>query len=141
MEVISKVKSVQSDGTFDSKFGLLYKFEYQFEDGVVITANHKTETGAFKVGDDVAYTIKGTNTFGTYGSVSKPESPSEYYQGKKYETKAGEADVQTQIIRQSSLKVALDFLNVNPNVDQGNFTLKYFLILAEDLTEYVKKGL
>jgi hypothetical protein len=72
MGKISKVKSVQGSGTYDSKFGLLYKFEYQMEDNTVLTANHKTEN-SFKVGDEVEYEVKGSNDYGSYGSVGKPK--------------------------------------------------------------------
>ena len=43
---ISKVKSVQPNGTWDSQYGTLYKFEYVMEDGAVVNANHKTQDGA-----------------------------------------------------------------------------------------------
>ena len=69
----AKIKAIQGSGTFESKFGLLYKFEYQFEDGVILTANHKTQQSPFKVGDEVEYEIKMENENGRIGSVKKPE--------------------------------------------------------------------
>lgn len=69
----AKIKAIQGSGTFESKFGLLYKFEYQFEDGVILTANHKTQQSPFKVGDEVDYEIKMENEHGRIGSVKKPE--------------------------------------------------------------------
>jgi len=73
--VASKVKSVQPNGTYDSAHGTLFKFEYEMEDGVVLAANHKSQDGFLKVSESVEYTIKGTNTYGNYGSVSKPKQP------------------------------------------------------------------
>lgn len=69
----TKVKSVQANGTYQNKFGLLYKFDYEFEDGKSLSANHKTQEGNFKPGDEVEYEIKGSNDYGSWGSVSKPK--------------------------------------------------------------------
>lgn len=66
----SKVKSVQGNGTYDSQYGTLYKFEYHLEDGATFTANHKTES-PLPVGTEVDYEIKGTNEYGSYGKISK----------------------------------------------------------------------
>lgn len=76
---VSKVKTVTPNGIFKSNYGVdidgvkgFYKFEYEFEDGQVLGANHKTKD-AFKVGDLVEYEVKGTNDYGSWGKVSKPE--------------------------------------------------------------------
>lgn len=71
MEKISKIKDIKGNGTWDSpNHGLFYKYEYQFEDGQVLNAQHKSEN-PFKVGDTVQYEVKGTNDYGDYGKVSK----------------------------------------------------------------------
>ena len=67
----SKVKSVTANGTWESKFGLMYKFEYVFEDGQIINANHKTAEGAFAIGTVLEYEI--TNAEYNNGKVSKPQ--------------------------------------------------------------------
>jgi len=66
----SKVKQVTANGTFESNFGLMYKFEYQFEDGAIVNANHKSQGGAFAVGTVLDYEI--TNAQYNNGKVSKP---------------------------------------------------------------------
>ncbi len=53
----SKVKSVQGAGTFESQYGMLFKFEYEMEDGQVITANHKKDK-PLDVGSEVDYEVK-----------------------------------------------------------------------------------
>lgn len=80
MKKLSKVKTVQGNGTWDSKYGLLYKFEYLMEDGQVIHANHKTQDGAFNVGETVEYEI--TNAQYNNGKVSKPQE-NDFKGGKK----------------------------------------------------------
>lgn len=77
----SKVKSVQANGTYDSNYGLLYKYEYEFEDGTVLTANHKSQN-PFPVGEEIEYEVKGTNEYGSWGKVSKPKENG--YGGNSY---------------------------------------------------------
>lgn len=69
---ITKVKKVQGNGTYESQYGLLYKFDYDLEDGTFISANHKTEK-SFQIGDEVEYNIKGEANGMPYGTVSKPK--------------------------------------------------------------------
>jgi len=72
MKKVSKVKSVQGIGTYTPDNGsLLYKFEYEFEDGMVLSALHKTQEPRFKAGDDAQYTVNGSNPKGSWGKVEK----------------------------------------------------------------------
>lgn len=68
--VESRVKEVQANGTFDSQYGMLYKFEYTMEDGTVLNANHKASS-PFRIGDAVEYVITKDNQYGKSGKVSK----------------------------------------------------------------------
>jgi len=67
-----KIVSIQGNGTWDSPYGLLYSFEYEFERGAVLSANHKTSSSPFNVGDVVEYEIKGTKNGRSWGKVNKP---------------------------------------------------------------------
>lgn len=73
---MTKVKSVSPTnvGTWDSPNGTLYKFEYTFEDGVTIVANHKTDSPKFSVGEEVQYEVTKENKYGKLGKISKPNS-------------------------------------------------------------------
>lgn len=86
---LSKVKSVQPNGSFLNDFGtvqdnpdlphhkqkLLYKFEYELEDGTILTANHKTDTSPFPAGTEVEYEVTKTHPeYGKSGKVTKPDS-------------------------------------------------------------------
>lgn len=72
MKKVSKVTSIVGDGTWNTKDGMLmYKYQYEMEDGGKLSASHQSEN-KFAIGDEVEYEIKGTNTYGSYGSVSKP---------------------------------------------------------------------
>lgn len=106
--MLSKIKNIQSSGTFESKHGMLYKFEYEFEDGVSLMANHKTQQSPFKVGDEVEYEIRGTNDYGSYGAVKAPQNDSN---GSNFNSNASARDssTQDQIMRQTCLKCAAEF--------------------------------
>ena len=68
----SKIKNVQSVGTWESKHDqtLMYKYEYDFEDGGYVQASHKTPI-PYKAGDEVEYQI--THPDKHYGKVNKPK--------------------------------------------------------------------
>lgn len=77
--MITKVKSIQANGTFKSPHGVdlgngqkgFFKFEYHFEDDEVLNVNHKTPEPPFKTGDEVEYEI--TNAQYNNGKVFKPK--------------------------------------------------------------------
>ena len=72
-EYTSVVAKVTANGTKDDpKFGLFYNFDYEMQDGTVISARHKSTEGKIKEGEDAAYVIKGSNDYGAWGKVSKP---------------------------------------------------------------------
>ncbi len=103
---ISKVKSVTPSGTYNSKFGLFYKYEYEFEDTEQMNANHKTQS-PFAVGTEVEYEIKGSNDYGQWGSVKKHEPQQSYgKQSKSFD----DPKRQMLILSQSTMQKAVDIL-------------------------------
>ncbi len=132
---LSKVKHVQPSGTYDSNYGLLYKYEYTFEDGVSITANHKKEGGNFQVGAEVEYEVKGTNDKGSWGSVKKPDTGNFPSNASKPQVN-GDA-VQLMIVKQSSLKVALDLIRHNSIASDSKIQAGDVMELAGQLTKWV----
>ena len=132
--MISKVKAVHpKNETYQSPNGLLYKFNYEMEDGAKLVANHKTEQCPFAVGDEVDYHIKGSNSYGSWGSVKKPESNFSPQGTKVAPTNNRNADTQDQIMRQSSLNRAVDALGQNKEPMQYTGLAEYFF-------NYVKTG-
>ena len=105
---VSKVKTVQGSGTYESKFGLLYKFDYQLEDGTQLNANHKTQN-SFPPGTEVEYEIKGSNDYGQWGSVKKHE-PQQAYGGGKQSKSFDDPKRQMLILSQSTMQKAVDIL-------------------------------
>jgi hypothetical protein len=73
MSVVSIVKSVVGKGLK----GEYYNFQYTFEDGVSISARHKTDAPKANVGEQGEYEIKFSNEWGNVGGVKKhnPDYP------------------------------------------------------------------
>lgn len=87
----SKIKSIQGAGTYENANGVdlgngkvgFFTFEYEFEEGVTLKANHKGQS-PFKVGDEVEYEIKRSHeTYGNSGTVKKPDTGGGYSGGNK----------------------------------------------------------
>lgn len=107
---LSKVKSCQGAGDWSNEHGTFYKFEYTMEDGQALTASHKKQEG-FAIGSEVEYEIKGTNEHGSYGSVKKPDTGN--YQNNASKGVGDDSARQLMIVRQSSLKCALELIRHN----------------------------
>lgn len=111
--VKSKVKSVQANGTWNSQYGVLYKYEYVMEDGTVINANHK-ENKSYENGTEVEYEIKRTNSHGNSGNVRLPKEDDQQVaqtnSGSNSNTSYGVKDQKTQltILAQSTLAKSVD---------------------------------
>ena len=148
--MLSKVKSVQSTGSFENDFGvlqdngkkLLFKFEYVFEDGIVLTANHKTTTSPFPEGSEVEYEItKEHAEHGKSGKVKKPDSGN-YTQSNASNSKPMDDTRQLMICRQSSLNRAVEVLihnatAVGDKTNDSTIDPLNIEILAERFTSWV----
>ena len=103
------VKNVQPTGTWDGKFGTMYKFEVTIGDDTGEYSSKSKDQTKFVIGQEVEYTfIDGnypkikpvfTQSFG--GGFNKSENP----------------ERQKMIVKQSSLKVAVDLCIANKKTD------------------------
>ena len=66
----SKIKSIQANGTFESQYGTMHKYECELEDGVVGEVASK-QPDRWKVGDEVEYT-KSDSNWGVKLKLNKP---------------------------------------------------------------------
>ena len=125
------VKEVTGAETYDSAYGLLYKYEYTFEDGVTLTANHKKEGGNFQVGAEVEYEIKGNNDKGSWGTVKKPDSGD--YNASNSSKAQVKDDIQLMIVRQNALGHATELLkhNIAFSSEPGMIKSDAFIVFAE----------
>jgi hypothetical protein len=128
----SKVKSVQANGTWDGQYGLFYKWEVTMENGDSGQYMGKTETqGKFIVGVEVAYThdtskkdfpkIKPFTDFQPTGQNNQFVS--------KVNTSGG-TDIQKMIVKQSSLKAAIEF-------SKDTYDVKEVLKMADAFVDWV----
>ena len=131
----TKVKSVTANGTYDHpQHGTFYKYEYVFDDNQVLAANHKSQS-PFKQGDTVEYLVKGTNEYGSYGTVSKPQELPSTNINNSYKA---DPKKQTIIVAQSSMTKAIDILLSGVVAIEVN-TVAEFVEKAEALTDLLMK--
>jgi len=99
-----KVKRVTANGTWEGKFGMMYKFEVEFENGDCGEYSSKSqEQTKFVEGQNADYEF----TSGKFPKVkpfyAPPQSNGQSFNYKK------DDNVQHLIVRQSSLKAAVDY--------------------------------
>jgi len=106
----SKVDQVIPNGTWDGKYGTMYKFEIVFENGDVGEYSSKSkDQNKFDVGAETEYEYHG----GQYPKIkphyAKPQANPRQAFGKS-------DDVQQKIVRQSMIKASIDFWAMNPEM-------------------------
>ena len=107
----SKVTSAQPNGTWEGKFGLMYKSEISFENGDAGEYSSKTrEQDKFVVGQETEYEFIGGNFPKVKPVYQKPQS----FGGGGFKK---DDNVQKMIVKQSSLKSAVDFCNEGCSVE------------------------
>lgn len=108
--MIAKITDVTGNGHYDNEtHGRLFKFIYTFDDGIEVSANHKTDQPKFKVGDEAEYEVKGSNSYGSWGSVTKP--------GGYKKTEAVNEDRGEVIERSWAFKCAIQMMGPCPSRD------------------------
>jgi len=128
MDKRSKVVSVQANGTWEGQYGVMYKYEVAFENGDAGEYISKSaEQNKFIKGQETDYQF-------IDGKFPKVKPVSNFQQGGNF-TPAPKSDkVQEYIIKQSSLKAAVDYVIAN-----GGDT-KTVIDTAEVFTNWVLKG-
>tara|TARA_R110002111_G_scaffold17689_2_gene44059 strand:+ start:2464 stop:2916 length:453 start_codon:yes stop_codon:yes gene_type:complete len=132
---VKKVASIQGAGTYESPHGLLYSFDYSFEDESTIKANHKTEQSPFKPGDEVEVVLKGSRDGFNWGQVKRPDNTS--YSTPTSSTQSSVAkfqDRQDIIVNEWAIGRAMEWeMNQSPP-DRVN--LKSAIAMAQKLKKY-----
>lgn len=104
MEKKAVVQNVQSNGTFESKFGTLYKFEIEMDNGDIGEYSSKSkEQTKFVQGTLVDYQWDIT-----YPKFPKIKPVNTFQQGKLVMKQGKTDDVQAMIVRQSSVKASIE---------------------------------
>ena len=102
----SKVVSVQANGTWEGKYGVMYKYEVAFENGDAGEYSSKSaEQNKFVEGQETEYEF-------IDGKFPKVKPVSNFQQGGYATVKKGD-NREKSIVKQSSLKCATDFVIAN----------------------------
>jgi len=127
----SKVKNVQASGTWDGKFGIMYKFEVEFENGDAGEYSSKSKDQTkFVVGQETDYEY----IDGKFPKV-KPvwvQNQQQINTGSNNQTTKPD-NVQDMIVKQSSLKAAVEFCN-------KDCTVEHIIANAEVFYNWVMTG-
>ena len=127
----SKVKSVQANGTWEGKFGMMYKFEVEFENEDFGEYSSKTQDQTkFVVGEEMEYEFIDGHFPKVKPVYQKPDFVSNGVSGsyKKDDT------VQKLIVKQSSLKAAVDYCS------GGNCSTSDVLKVAQEFSDWVMEN-
>jgi|TARA_R110000751_G_scaffold78796_1_gene159011 hypothetical protein len=121
----SKVTSVQANGTWDGKFGTMYKHEITFENGDCGEYSSKAkDQQKFIIGQEAEYTY----TDGQYPKVK----PIFVQSGGGNWKPNDNPERQLMIVKQSSLKVASDLC-----ISEGKTDLKIVFAKAKMIVDWV----
>ena len=124
----SKVKSVQANGTWEGKFGMMYKFEVAFDNGDVGEYSSKSkEQTKFVIDQEMEYEFIDGHFPKVKPVYQKPDFASNGVSGgyKK------DDNVQKMIVKQSSLKSAVDYCS------GGNCSTSDVLRVAQEFVDWV----
>ena len=104
----SKVKTITQNGTWEGNYGLMYKFEIEFENGDVGEYSSKSkDQNKFVEGQEANYEYTGGKFPKVKPFYAPPQSNGQSFNYKKDDS------VQDLIVRQSSLKAAVDYCKGN----------------------------
>ena len=124
----STVKSVQANGTWEGKFGMMYKFEVEFENEDFGEYSSKTQDqNKFVIGQEMEYEFIDGHFPKVKPVYQKPDFASNGFSGgyKK------DDNVQKMIVKQSSLKSAVDFCS------GGNGSPSDVIKVAQEFVDWV----
>tara|TARA_R100000329_G_C7483706_1_gene170390 strand:+ start:100 stop:510 length:411 start_codon:yes stop_codon:yes gene_type:complete len=120
------VTQAQANGTWEGKFGVMYKHEITFDNGDSGEYSSKSQDQTkFVVGQETEYEF-------IDGKFPKIKPVNTFQQGNF--TPKAKDDVQEYIVKQSSLKCATDFVIANGG------DVKSIIDTAEIFTNWVLKG-
>ena len=138
----SKVTNVQSNGTWDGQYGTMYKFEIEFENGDAGEYSSKSKDQTkFLAGVETDYEY----TDGKFPKVkpvwvqnqqpvqSKPSAPAASDKMSKQDWANKDEAKEISIVRQSSLKAAVEFCD-------KNCTIEHIIDNAEVFYNWVRTG-
>jgi hypothetical protein len=131
MEKTSKVTRVTGNGTWDSQYGTMYKFEVEFANNDIGDYNSKSKDQTnFVEGQDATYDISSKEYQGrTFYTIKPVKATTSFSGGGKYD-----AETSKKIARMSVLKCATDL------VIAGHVKFDALFEYAKFMEAYVDSG-
>mgnify|MGYP003649835192 CR=1 FL=1 len=130
--MIAKITHITGNGTYNSPHGMLYKQLYVFDDSVEVSANHKTEASPFKIGDEVEYEINGSNSYGAWGKVRRPDQEGKF---SKKSVTVGSDDRSVIIERSWAMGQAISMMGALPT--RNDSAIDAYFSLAGELAKTI----
>ena len=124
----TKIKSIQSNGTWEGKYGMMYQFEVELEDGTVGEANSKSQTPPYSQGSTVWYDVKAETQYGKKLKISTSD-PSGHQQ-KPSSFAPQSSDTQMRIENSWAVQTAI---KVYGPIPQTGYDLKTYLDRVNEL--------
>ena len=133
----SKVIGVQANGTWESKYGMFYKFEVDFENGDGGEYSSKSQTqNKFVMGQEAWYTIEGEGKFKKIKPAQLPEQQSSGGNFKGGYQKSPETSA--QIARMNALTNAVNYVLAKGSTEVGELEI---MQLASAFEDFIINGL
>jgi hypothetical protein len=124
----SKVTSVQNNGTWEGKFGMMYKFEVAFENGDCGEYSSKSQDqNKFIKDQEMEYEFLD----GKFPKVKPVYQQNQSFSGSSNKGYKKDDNVQKMIVKQSSLKAAVDYCS------GGNCSTTDILKVAQEFVDWV----
>lgn len=124
------VRSVTGNGTWDSKYGTMYKFEIAFDNGDAGEYNSKSQDQTkFVIGQEAEYTIASREYNGNTFYTIKPAQPAGGY-GGGYKSKA-DPEKDKRIAKLAVLKSATELVTAKL-IDR-----KDIFVIADEMMKWV----
>lgn len=125
------VRSVTGNGTWDSKYGTMYKFEVSFDNGDAGEYNSKSQDQTkFVIGQEAEYTISSREYNGNMYYTIKPAQPAGGYSGGGYKSKA-DPEKDKRIAKLAVLKSATELVVADKIGRQDIF------VIADEMMKWV----
>ena len=128
------IKAIQSNGTWEGKYGVMYQFEVELEDSTVGEVNAKTETPPYAVGSTVWYEIKGETKYGKKLKITT--SDPDGHKSSFVAPASMSADTQTRIENSWAVGIAVQILGPIP---QTGYDLNTYLLKVNELAPKLLK--
>ena len=125
----TKIKSIQSNGTWEGKYGMMYQFEVELEDGTVGEANSKSQTPPYSQGSTVWYDVKAETQYGKKLKITTSD-PNGHQQSTYVAPANMSSDTQTRIENSWAVQTAIQVYGPIP---QTGYDLKTYLDRVSEL--------